>query len=244
MTVNHALPAGGLSIKYKYYSKKYGRFSALLRYAGRHSPLLWRLIGRGVTRSYRRRWLEGEGKRRVLNLGGGGNCSDEYLTVDIDARADAYVDLTRPLPFPDECLDAIFCEEAIEHVDLADGRLLLAECRRVLKAGGVMRITTPDLTYFARCVLDTGRETEINNIFYAHQHKHIYTRPSLRQCCREAGFDILEESFYRDPDSRLGHLDTHADRFGEPPETSQFLEIQKPSHVGPHVLDREVAGPA
>jgi predicted SAM-dependent methyltransferase len=39
--------------------------------------------------------------------------------VDIDARSDADVELTRSLPFDDASVHAIFCEEVIEHLELS-----------------------------------------------------------------------------------------------------------------------------
>ena len=154
---------------------------------------------------------------------------DECLTVDINVRADAYVDVTRPLPLRDESVGAIFCEEVIEHVDLPAGRRLLAECFRILRPGGALRLTTPDLEYFARGVLaDPADPAEINAIFFDHGHRHLYTRESLIRECQVVGFVDALPSSYRDPNSKLGWLDSHADRFNHPPEISQYLEVARP----------------
>lgn len=52
-------------------------------------------------------------------------------------------DLNLTLPYATESLDAILLSEVIEHV--ADPRYTLRECARVLKAGGVIALTTPNL---------------------------------------------------------------------------------------------------
>ena len=59
----------------------------------------------------------------------------------VDARA---VDLDRtPLPWPDGAFDAVVAAEVIEHV--VDTDHLLAEIARVLRPGGALIVTTPNL---------------------------------------------------------------------------------------------------
>ena len=215
--------------KLKFYSAKYGFVHAVSSYIGRYNFQLWQLIGPLVTKKYMSEWLKKTvNANRILNLGGGGNCIDGCLTVDISPRADVYVDLMTQLPFEDSSFDAIFCEEAIEHIPLNQAEDLLKECLRILKEGGVLRISTPDLNYFAEQVLhETGACNAINQIFYEHTHRYIYTRQALQEKCLEAGFENVRSSSYKDSNSRLGYLDSHADRFSHPPEISQYLEAEK-----------------
>lgn len=56
-----------------------------------------------------------------------------------------YMDLTKPLPLPDESCVAVFSSHVLEHLFVAEVKQLLAEIRRVLKYGGVCRIVVPDL---------------------------------------------------------------------------------------------------
>jgi predicted SAM-dependent methyltransferase len=71
---------------------------------------------------------------------------------------------------------AIFCEEVIEHVDLAMGKKLVGECWRILRPGGIFRLTTPDLNWFANRILtEPTAWLETNSIFYDHRHRCIYT---------------------------------------------------------------------
>lgn len=71
------------------------------------------------------------------------------------------------LPFGANSFDAIFCEEAIEHIPLAKGENLLGECLRILKPGGVLRISTPNLDFFAAQVLKNSSACDdVNQIFY------------------------------------------------------------------------------
>ncbi|MGB5962078.1 MAG: methyltransferase domain-containing protein [Coleofasciculaceae cyanobacterium] len=215
--------------KFFYYQHKYGFCHAVFSYLGRHNLSFWKLIGSVVTRNYIHKW-ERTADYRILNLGGGSNCIEGCLTVDIDPRADAYVDITKNLPFTDSSVDAIFCEEVLEHVDLQLGRQLLRECWRLLKPGGILRLTTPDLNWFASRVSQSITACdEINAIFYEHNHHYLYTRKALHFYCQQAGFINLKTSTYRESESSLGYLDSHADRFDHLPEMSQYLEAQKPN---------------
>jgi ubiquinone/menaquinone biosynthesis C-methylase UbiE len=56
------------------------------------------------------------------------------------------VDLeTQPLPVPDETFDYVLCCEVIEHMEL-DPMFMIAEINRVLKPGGMLILTTPNIT--------------------------------------------------------------------------------------------------
>lgn len=54
-------------------------------------------------------------------------------------------DLTKPLPFETNGVSAIYGSHVLEHLYHADARKLLAECKRVLRPGGVIRLVVPDL---------------------------------------------------------------------------------------------------
>ena len=54
------------------------------------------------------------------------------------------VDLNAPLPYPDGHFDVVTCVEAIEHLENQFG--LLRELRRVLRPGGILILTTPNVS--------------------------------------------------------------------------------------------------
>ncbi len=52
-------------------------------------------------------------------------------------------DMTKRLPYDDESFDAVLHSEGIEHVD--NQLSMLAEFRRILKPGGILIVTTPNI---------------------------------------------------------------------------------------------------
>ena len=216
--------------KLLHYGREQGLLHASLAGIGRKLPGVWHALGGSLTpAAYRRYAKRISPEERLLNLGSGSHRISGAFNVDIDPRADAYVNVTRRLPFPNRAFRNIFCEEVLEHVNGDQGLQMLKECWRILQPGGVCRITTPDLDYFARQALDMDRlGLEMNLIFYGHGHRHIYTEPSLHDAMQKAGFGEIVFSSYRDGQSVLGRHDSHADRFGHPPEIFLYCEAQKP----------------
>ena len=93
-------------------------------------------------------------------------------------------DVGRNLPFADACFDLLLLSELIEHI--ADERPLLDECRRVLRAGGALVITTPNLWDVRRALAPiTGRvwtgDTDPT-------HCNLFTPTRLAQALHDAGF--------------------------------------------------------
>lgn len=189
------------------------------------------VVGPIATSRYRDKWLaETDSGPRVLNLGGANNLIPGCLSADIVARADVFANILKPLPFPDRSIHAVFCEEVIEHIPREAGGQMLAEIRRILVDGGRLRISTPDLDWFARRAIEAVDQCPaINDIFYNYEHRYIYTRAALAQAVAAAGFVSIQHSSYRDQNSPLGYLDSHADRYGHVPEISQFIDARAPA---------------
>jgi len=53
-------------------------------------------------------------------------------------------DLRGGIPFHDETFDVVYHSHFLEHLDRAVAPIVLAECRRVLKPGGILRVVVPD----------------------------------------------------------------------------------------------------
>lgn len=64
-------------------------------------------------------------------------------------------DIRRPLSLPDATFDAVYACRVLEHLTPPEGERFVAELRRVLKRGGLCRISVPDLEQ--RCLAYLGR---------------------------------------------------------------------------------------
>ncbi len=113
-------------------------------------------------------------------------------------------DMNERLPFDDDSFDGLVCQEGVEHVeDLAS---FFRECRRVLRDGGYLWITTPNfmdlsgrLSYFLTGMksFHTGFPNEETTVwggdgdrFY---HGHVFSLPffQIRYFLRVAQFDEI-----------------------------------------------------
>lgn len=56
-----------------------------------------------------------------------------------------HADAARRIPHASGTVDAIYASHMLEHLDRVEARSFLAECRRVLKPGGILRLAVPDL---------------------------------------------------------------------------------------------------
>ena len=86
--------------------------------------------------------------------------------------------------FPAESFDVISMWDLIEHV--TDPAALLAECRRVLRPGGVLAISTPDAGSLLARVLGS-RWLGFRSI---DEHLYFFSRRTLGQMLERAGFEV------------------------------------------------------
>lgn len=61
-----------------------------------------------------------------------------------------YADVRKPLNFPDNSFDAIYSFHIIEHLSCKEAKCFLRELCRILKPGGICRVSTPDLEDIVR----------------------------------------------------------------------------------------------
>jgi SAM-dependent methyltransferase len=104
-------------------------------------------------------------------------------------------------------VDAIYSSHMIEHLDRREARRFLAECRRVLKPGGVLRLVVPDVRVTINDYMTKGNA----DVFVEHlqlaidkpqgfkeqvrvllmgdrNHRWLYDGPSIGKLMADAGF--------------------------------------------------------
>jgi predicted SAM-dependent methyltransferase len=154
------------------------------------------------------------------------------------------MDATKPWPFESGSAEAVNSEHFVEHLDLEGGRAYFAEAFRVLRRGGVIRTTTPDLEGLCEVyrerdpnLLELHREhgytatchsDMVNNSFYLWGHRHIYDLEKLSELLTEAGFERVERgSFGESSHDVLREIDRH--EVGALERTVLIVDAVKPA---------------
>lgn len=197
---------------------------------------------------------------RKLQLGAGPNIMEGWFNVDLsleeypEQQGIFYVDVRKDLPFESGAFDFVFSEHLIEHLTYQEGLRMLGECHRILKAGGRLRVATPDFdivmdlrnpqktelqkayikwhidTYFS----DLGSSGVyddlfvINNAFSGFGHRFLYDYDALRGSLHKAGFvDIVRFSPGESEDENFRDVDFRA-RDEMTKFTGLVLEARRP----------------
>lgn len=154
-----------------------------------------------------------------LHIGCGRNYFNGWINIDNNSdnnitKLDLNLDLRNPLPFKDDSVDFIYNEHFLEHLTAAEGLKALIEFRRVLKPGGMLRISMPDLEESVNnynnkdwipgdCgplgVLKTRAEY-LNICFRWWGHQWLYDWDELDRRLQEAGFSEIKQCKLRESD--------------------------------------------
>lgn len=95
-----------------------------------------------------------------LQIGCANHKLNNWLNTDICCNVNGvyYLDAGKPFPFPNESFEYIYSEHLFEHLTWEQELTMLAECHRVLKKKGIMRIAMPDMTFLIDLFLHPDEE--------------------------------------------------------------------------------------
>ena len=146
-----------------------------------------------------------------LHFGCGSVILEGWINVDLNSPlADIQHDLTQPLPFAEAFASRIFSEHFIEHVTREKAVDFLVECRRVLRPGGVIRVSTPNLRFLIAAYLglevgewgDLWRPKTIcalmNEGMRSWGHQYLYDAEDFVLIFKEAGFGSVVFKRYQE----------------------------------------------
>jgi predicted SAM-dependent methyltransferase len=141
----------------------------------------------------------------VLHLGAGSKRIEHAINCDLhDPAADRKLDATNLAEIPDATIDIVEHHHLIEHLSVADLQPALKEWARVLKPGGLLIVSAPDLETVLRRWLSMNDEDRWNygiKMIYGSQehagmfHKNGFTPQRLAEVLAPAGF--VQEWSYR-----------------------------------------------
>lgn len=122
---------------------------------------------------------------------------------DIVQKAGLYFyDLRRGIPFANNTADVIYHSHFLEHLTKEDAEMFLRECHRVLKKGGLMRITVPDLEFVLEMYKRGEGEKMLESYFFIPYyynfsgHKYMYDFDILKRKLEKIGFSEIVKREY------------------------------------------------
>lgn len=152
-----------------------------------------------------------------LHLGAGPFCFPGWLNTDLHPQSDSIyeLDASAKLPFDDCTFSVVFSEHLIEHMEYPSGARMLREVYRVLRPGGYVRFSTPDLHRLVGLLLHNNDNVRlsyvrlinhlfshaddlndptftINSVFYSHGHRFLYTEELLTKLYSNTGFKEIK----------------------------------------------------
>lgn len=184
-----------------------------------------------------------------LHIGCGQQAIPGWINIDNQGLpgVDQVLDVRHGLPFAD--VSAIYAEHFLEHLALDDGLAFLAECRRVLRPDGTLRLSTPNLDWV---VLTHYRGPEagpedaktdcirLNRAFHGWGHQFLWNRSMLEAALRSAGF--ARAAFYRygeSDDPAFKGLERH-ETWEDTPDLPHVLVVEASGQARPERLPAEL----
>jgi len=127
---------------------------------------------------------------------------DGYLSVDIDPanKPDVVADIRDMPAVADGSCDEIGASHVLEHLEWPDSFKALAEFARVLKPGGILKISVPDVRLLLDMLVSGESDFHVAGLLYGvggrtnrfEQHRYGFTEKMLRRVLAILGFGSLD----------------------------------------------------
>lgn len=171
-----------------------------------------------------------------------------FITLCPNSAADVEWQAGAPLPFPDDSVDAIVHEGFVQTLETAQLLPFMAECRRVLKADGIMRVACADVVEQISRYGDHSDATVFDTP--DGERTHQFDESRLVQLLERAGFaDSIRRPRGDSPHEHLANLEVRATsslvlearklsrrRKPQPPKVSVIITGSEPGDAIHNVL--------
>jgi len=147
----------------------------------------------------------------LLHIGCGKINSPEFINVDAQPYAHVHIvtsDIGHLPDFADGTVDLVYMCHILEHVKGSELKEVLLEMKRVLKEGGVLRLSVPDFDRLVEVYNASGKDIKAisQQLMGGQDHQYnihysIFNHQRLSELLREVGF---REVVPWDPDN-CGH---------------------------------------
>jgi len=134
----------------------------------------------------------------LVHVGCGEKNSAEFINVDARPLAHVHIvteDMTCLSDFADGTVDLVYMCHVLEHVKRANLKDVLLEMKRILKDGGVLRLSVPDFDKLIDVYNASGRkmETISHQLMGGQDHEHnihycVFNCRRLSELLEEVGF--------------------------------------------------------
>ncbi len=148
-----------------------------------------------------RGWPTTPDGKRLLHIGCGEVDAPHYINLDARPLPHVHIvqkDLTDLRTIPDAALDLVYMCHVLEHVGRMDLLVTVQEAARVLKPGGVLRISVPDFDHIVALYEKAGRDLKViapalmGGQDYAYNfHYSAFNEEFLQDLLKRGGFPTV-----------------------------------------------------
>ena len=134
----------------------------------------------------------------LLHLGCGTTNSPEFINIDARPLAHVHIatsDMTSLDDFDNGTVDLVYMCHILEHIKEGDLESVLMEMKRVLKEGGILRISVPDFDKLIEVYKASGKDvnTISKQLMGGQDHEYnihysVFNHQRLSELLREVGF--------------------------------------------------------
>ncbi len=131
-----------------------------------------------------------------LHLGAGSVRITNFVNVDMfpSPAVDVVADIRLLIGISENTIDTIYTSNVLEHFQRFEYPLVLQRWHQVLKPGGILRLSVPDLEAVCKYYVETGNLDDIMMALYSGQQKPLsfhywgWDYKTLERDLKQAGF--------------------------------------------------------